>query len=117
MSITFENDSDVIVYVFNKIIIFGRENQYLFVANFVWWLAGIIGLDTVLTINIDNLYTRRPVSLGESDSMRHIPINEKPPAPRGIGRSLSVKLSKAKDTSNIRNLGNQSAKNLNKCSI
>jgi hypothetical protein len=33
MTITCENKPDVIVYAFEKIIFFARENQYLFVGN------------------------------------------------------------------------------------
>jgi hypothetical protein len=61
MTITFENDSDVIVYALEKIISFARENQYLFVANCTWWIAGIIGLDSGLTIYIDRLVSQIPV--------------------------------------------------------
>jgi hypothetical protein len=59
MTLTFENDSDIIVYASEKIISFARENQYLFVANWVWWISGIIGLDTELTNHIDNLRSRK----------------------------------------------------------
>jgi hypothetical protein len=59
MTITFEHDSDVIVYGLEKIISFARDNQYLFVANCVWWIAGIIGLDTGLQIHIANLECRK----------------------------------------------------------
>jgi len=58
MTITFENDSDVIVYALEKIISFAREKQYLFVANCAWWIAGTLGLDSGLTIFIDNLESR-----------------------------------------------------------
>jgi hypothetical protein len=61
MTITFENDSDVIVYALEKIISFARENQYLFVANCIWWIAGVIGLDSGLTIFIDNLEIRKQI--------------------------------------------------------
>jgi hypothetical protein len=61
MTITFENDSDVIVYAFERIISFARENQYLFVANCVWWIAGIIGLESGLITFIDNLESRKRV--------------------------------------------------------
>jgi hypothetical protein len=114
MRITFEHDSDGIIYGLNKIIFFARENQYLFGANCVWWIAGIIGLDTELTIYIDNQYTRRPLSLGQSDSTRLSRTKEIPPTPRGIGRSVSVELNKAKDTSNIRNPANKSVKIIKK---
>jgi hypothetical protein len=59
MTITFETDSDVIVYALEKIISFARENQYLFVANCAWWISGIIGLDSGLVTFIDNLEIRR----------------------------------------------------------
>jgi hypothetical protein len=59
MTITFETDSDVIVYALEKIVSFAKENQYLFVANCAWWIAGIIGLDSGLTTFIDNLEIRR----------------------------------------------------------
>jgi hypothetical protein len=58
MTITFENDNDVIVYALEKIISFARENQYLFAANCVWWLASVIGLKQGLVIHIDNLQER-----------------------------------------------------------
>jgi hypothetical protein len=80
MTITFGNDSDVIVYALEKIISFARENQYLVVANCVWWIAGIIGLDSGLTIFIDNL---------ESRKRAHKP-REISTTPRDIARSESV---------------------------
>ena len=58
MTITFENDSDVIVYALEKIISFARDNQYLFVANCVWWISAIIGLETGLVTHIENLEAR-----------------------------------------------------------
>jgi hypothetical protein len=59
MTITFETDSDVIIYALEKIISFARENQFLFVANCAWWIAGIIGLDSGLITYIDNLESRK----------------------------------------------------------
>jgi hypothetical protein len=61
MAITFETDADVIVYALEKIVSFARENQYLFMANCARWIAGITGLDSGLTIFIDNLETRKRV--------------------------------------------------------
>jgi len=55
MTINFENDNDVIVYALEKIIAYARSTQQIFVAQCVWWLASIIGLDKGLTIHIDNL--------------------------------------------------------------
>jgi len=68
MTITFENDSDVIIYGLEKILSFAKENQYLFVANCVWWLAGITGLDSGLTRHIDNLHLQGQAHLKESAS-------------------------------------------------
>jgi len=58
MTITFETDSDVIVYALEKVVSFARENQYLFVANCAWWIAGIIRLEQGSIIHIDNLRER-----------------------------------------------------------
>jgi hypothetical protein len=82
MTITFENDSDVIVYALEKIISFARENQYLFVANCAWFLAAIIGLDEGLVIHIDNLANRNRIS-----NRREISAT-----PRDIAREVSPEL-------------------------
>ena len=79
MTITFENDSDVIVYALEKIVSFARTNQYLFVANCAWWIAGITGLDSGLTIFIDNLEARKRVGQYRIST-----------TPRDITRSESV---------------------------
>jgi hypothetical protein len=79
MTITFEHDSDVIVYGLEKIISFARENQYLFVANCVWWIAGIIGLDIGLQLYIDNLEPRKATIVNRA-------ISE---TPRDIARGVS----------------------------
>jgi len=62
MPITFENDNDVIVYAFKKIISYARENQYIFLAQSIWWIASIIGLQQGLIIHIDNLTNRSNVT-------------------------------------------------------
>jgi hypothetical protein len=79
MTIIFNNDSDVIVYALEIIVSFARQNQYLLVVNYVWWLAGIIGLDFRLTIYIDNLDNRRQITQRQ--------ISTSPP---DIARSVSV---------------------------
>jgi hypothetical protein len=61
MTVTFDSDSDIIVYALEKIISFARENQFLFVANCAWWIARIIGLDSGLTIFIVYLETRKQI--------------------------------------------------------
>ena len=60
MTITFENESDVIVYALEKIISYARRTQQVFVAQCVWWLASIIGLESGLVVHIDNLRKREP---------------------------------------------------------
>jgi len=55
MTITFENDSDVIVYALEKIISYARKSQQIFVAQCVWWLASVIGLELGLIAHIDNI--------------------------------------------------------------
>jgi hypothetical protein len=79
MTITFETESDVIVYALEKIISFARENQYLFVANCTWWIAGIIGLDTGLTDYIDKLESKKVL-------IRNRAISS---TPRDIARGVS----------------------------
>jgi hypothetical protein len=61
MTITFESDKDVIVYALEKIISYTRENQYIFLAQSVWWISSIIGLQEGLVIHIDNLKNRTTV--------------------------------------------------------
>jgi hypothetical protein len=58
MTITFECDKDVIVYALEKIISFARSNQYIFLAQSVWWISSVIGLQEGLIIHIDNLKVR-----------------------------------------------------------
>jgi len=58
MTITFENDNDVIVYPFEKVISYARDNQYIFLAQSVWWISSIIGLLQGLVVYIDNLRER-----------------------------------------------------------
>jgi hypothetical protein len=55
MTIVFENDNDVIVYALEKVISYARRTQQIFVAQCVWWLASIIGLDNGLIVYIDNI--------------------------------------------------------------
>jgi hypothetical protein len=58
MTITFENDNDIIVYALEKIISFARDNHYIFLAQSIWWISSIIGLQPELVIHIDNLRNR-----------------------------------------------------------
>jgi hypothetical protein len=58
MTITFESNNDVIVYTLERIIAFARDNQYIFLAQSVWWISSILGLQQGLVIHIDNLKAR-----------------------------------------------------------
>jgi hypothetical protein len=55
MTITFENDNDIIVYPLERIISYARDNQYIFLVQSIWWISSIIGLQQGLIIHIDNL--------------------------------------------------------------
>jgi len=61
MTITFENDNDVIVYALEKIISYSRKHQYIFVAQSVWWLASITGLTEGLIVHMDTLKKRTDI--------------------------------------------------------
>jgi hypothetical protein len=82
MTITFQDDKDVIIYALEKIVSFARENQFLFVANCAWWIAGILDLDSGLISFIDNLESRK----------RAYQPREISNIPRDITRSESVDL-------------------------
>lgn len=58
MTITFENDKDIIVYTFEKILLSSRERQLLFAAHCVLWLAAISGSPQGLLNHIDSLPER-----------------------------------------------------------
>jgi len=45
MTITFNNDNEIIVYGLEKIIAFAQGKGYIFAAQCVWWLTSIIGLE------------------------------------------------------------------------
>jgi hypothetical protein len=63
MTIIFENDNDIIVYALEKIISYARNSQQIFVAQCVWWLALIIGLEQGLVNYIDNIQSRSEISI------------------------------------------------------
>jgi len=58
MTISFENDNDIIVYAFEKIISFARQKQYIFVVQCVWWLAACTGIEHGLINHIETLQSR-----------------------------------------------------------
>jgi hypothetical protein len=61
MTITFENDNDVIVYALEKVISYARTTQQDFLAQCVWLLASVIGLQHGLFTYINNIQTRTEV--------------------------------------------------------
>jgi len=61
MTISFENDSDIIIYALEKIIAFAKSNLYIFLAQSVWWISSVIGLQAGQVIHIDNLRTRSEI--------------------------------------------------------
>jgi hypothetical protein len=63
MTITFENDNDVIVYALEKVIAYARRTQQIFVAHCVWWLASNIGLEQGLVNYISNRQARQEVNI------------------------------------------------------
>jgi len=66
MTITFGNDNDVIVYAFKKIISLATNNHYIFLAQSIWWILSLIGLQQGLVIDIDNLKERSEIILREA---------------------------------------------------
>jgi len=55
MTISFENDNAIIVYAFEKILSYARDHQFIFLAQSIWWISSIIGLQQDLIIYIDHL--------------------------------------------------------------
>jgi len=91
MTITFENESDVIVYALEKIISYTRRTQQIFVAQCVWWLGLIIGLESGLVVRIDNLWKSKSVGIIQPDSIQQI-ISERTisSTPRDLTEDLRI---------------------------
>jgi hypothetical protein len=70
MTITFPSDNDVIVYALEKIISYARANQYIIVAQCIWWIVTIIGLQQGLIIHIDNLKEHVTIGLQGTTEIR-----------------------------------------------
>jgi hypothetical protein len=62
MTITFKNVNHLIVYALEKVISYTRRTQQIFVAQCVWWLASIIGLEQGLIAHIDNIQKRESLT-------------------------------------------------------
>jgi hypothetical protein len=93
MTITFENDNDVIVYALEKVISYARRTQQIFVAQCVWWLASVIGLQQGLESLINNLQRREAVGVsGDRVEILHpnrIPNIQLPKAVSPVPRDLT----------------------------
>jgi hypothetical protein len=63
MTITFDNDNDVIVYALEKIIFYARNNQYIFLAQNIWCISSIIGLQAGVVSHVDTLKLRDDIEL------------------------------------------------------
>jgi len=66
MTITFETDNDVIVYALEKVISYARDQRYIFLAQSVWSISSILGLQEGLVIHIDNLKARANIRKSRS---------------------------------------------------
>jgi hypothetical protein len=62
MPITFENEDDIIVFALERILSFARRTDQIFVAQCIWWLASVVGLEQKLVTHIDNLHGRTIVN-------------------------------------------------------
>ena len=62
MPVTFENDNDIIVYALERVIAHARRNQQIFVAQCIWWIVTVIGLESELDKYFDNLHGRMVVT-------------------------------------------------------
>jgi len=82
MTITFENDNDVICYALEKIISYARDNQYIFLAQSIWWISSVIGLQQGLVNYIDNLRKRK-----EASALRYEGPVEAAVSQKGSGQS------------------------------
>jgi len=91
MTLTFENNKDVIVYALERIISHARKHQYIFVAQSIWWIASVIGLTEGLAMHIDNLRIRREVTI-VSTSITDQPESQEVVEPRSIPSCSSVGL-------------------------
>jgi hypothetical protein len=82
MTISFENDTDIIVYALEKIIAYARRTQQIFIAQCIWWLALVIGLEPGLVNHIDNLHGRTvsggPLQPRDNPPATQSPLPEEP---------------------------------------
>jgi hypothetical protein len=107
LTITFENDNDVIVYALEKVIAYARKSQQIFVAQCLWWIASIIGLEQGLVTYIDNIQSRvnATIALEKVPSIRKtvspIPRDNQGRYPQQIHPGRASKISREKSVSAI----------------
>jgi len=92
MTVTFETDNDIIVYPFEKIISFARNHQYIFLAQSVWWISSIIGLQEGLVVHIDHLNKEHIIEKPDvrlKSPKQFSPLNVHPSRVQGIQNSDS----------------------------
>jgi len=65
MPVTFETDNDIILYALEYVISYARRTQQIFVAQCVWWLASVLGLEKELVFHIDKLQGPKDTTLQE----------------------------------------------------
>jgi len=87
MTFTFENDKNTIIYALEKIITFTRDNPYVFVAQCVWWLASIIGLESGLVAHVENDRIRSEIVHSPTHTMRRV---SKTPEKNKLGRQDKI---------------------------
>jgi len=63
MTVTFENDINIIVYAQDQVIAYDRRIEQIVVAQCIWWLASVWGLEEGLIVHIDNLAGKFPEKL------------------------------------------------------
>jgi len=74
MTNQFEDEKDIIKYALKKTISFARNNQYIYVAQCVWWKVSIIGLQEGLVTHINNLKMWSNTGIwGVSSTLRNLP--------------------------------------------
>jgi len=89
MTLTFKNHNEVIVYALEKIIDYARKNQYIFVAQSVWWIASMIVLTEGLVIHIDNIRIRSKADQVPTSEVKQIPsVKEVSATPRELQADL-----------------------------
>jgi len=77
MTITFENENDVIVYALAMVIDYARRTQYIIVVQSVWRIASVIGLTDGLATHIDNLHIRSKAYQTPVREIEQLPLEKK----------------------------------------